>query len=131
MSVARNIETIRRFYGAGPVDDDRERLPYFAPAAVWHVPGENPVSGPYRGVEEIQTDMAARMAPLDRWEFDIQDVMGNGDMVVATLRFRGTRRGREIESAGAHAFRLDERGQIVEAWGFTQKQADLDEFFRA
>ena len=49
MSVARNIQAVRRFYEAGPAAEDSERLPFFTPDAVWHVPGENPVAGPYRG----------------------------------------------------------------------------------
>ena len=47
MTVGRNLETIQRFYGAGPALDDSDRLAFFAPDAVWHVPGDNPVSGPY------------------------------------------------------------------------------------
>ena len=131
MSVARNVETIRRFYGAGPADDDSARVPFFAPDVVWHVPGENPVSGPYRGAAAIRTDMIGRMGPLDEWTIEPIDVMGNDDMVVGYVRIRGRRRGREIETTGAHAFRFDLEGRVVEAWGFSSNQAELDDFFRA
>ena len=131
MNVERNLETIRRFYVAGPALDDANRLPFFAPDAVWHVPGDNPVSGPYSGPAAITTDISARMEPLDRWEIEVVDVMGNADMVVATVRLRARRRGVEVESNGAHAFRLNAEGQVVEAWGFTADQAGLDELFRA
>jgi ketosteroid isomerase-like protein len=129
--VARNIATVRRFYGAGPADDDAERLPFFADDAVWHVPGENPVSGPYAGVQAITERMVERMAPLDRWEIEARDVMGNADLVVGTFTLRGLRRGVDIETTGAHVFRFDTDGRIAEAWGFTLDQARLDELFRA
>lgn len=130
-SIERNIETVRRFYGAGPADDDADRVSFFADSAVWHVPGANPVSGPYVGIDAITGTMPGRMGPLDRWEIELLDVMGNEDLVVATIRVSGLRRGVSIETPGAHVFRFDQSGRIVEAWGFTQDQARLDDFFRA
>lgn len=131
MSVERNIETIGRFYRAGPADDDAARIPFFAPDAVWHVPGENPVSDPYHGPDAIRHEMSARMAPLDEWHIEADEVMGNDDLVVGVVRLRGRRRGRHIESTGAHVFQFDAQGRVVEAWGFVAAQSDLDEFFRA
>lgn len=131
MSVEQNIETIRRFYEAGPIDDDSARTSFFAPQAVWHVPGQNPVSGPYRGPEAIRKTMAKRMQPLDAWNLHVEHIMGNEDMVVATVHAVGDRRGRHIDTKGAHVFRLADDGRIAEAWGFTAEQADLDEFFKA
>jgi ketosteroid isomerase-like protein len=131
MGVADNIETVRRFYRAGPADDDSSRTPMFARDAVWHVPGENPVSGPYRGVDAITGEMIGRMQPLDEWRIEMKHVMGNDDLVVGTVHLTGRRRGRTIDTDGAHVFRFDEEGRIVEAWGFTVEQAALDEFFRA
>lgn len=130
MSVERNIETIRRFYAAGPADRDVERLPFFAPDVIWHVPGDNPVAGPYHGPDAIMREMAARMAPLDEWTIDPVTVMGNVDLVMGVVRLRGRRRGHEVESAGGHVFRFVD-GQVAEAWGFVERQAELDELFRA
>lgn len=131
MSMERNIERIREFYAAGPADDDTERLPFFAPDVVWHVPGDNPVSGDYRGPDAIARDMIGRMQPLDEWTIEPTAVMGNADMVVGVVRLRGRRRGHEIDSSGAHTFRFDAEGRVAEAWGFVEKQNQLDEFFRA
>jgi ketosteroid isomerase-like protein len=131
MSVARNIAIVRRFYAAGPADDDAERAGSFAADAVWHVPGDNPVSGAYRGVAAIRADMPARMAPLDEWAIEPIEVMGNADLVMATVRLRARRRGHALDTTGGHVFRLDEAGRIVEAWGFVARQAELDELFRA
>ncbi len=129
MGVAENVATVRRFYAAGPSDDDADRYVFASPEIVWHVPGANRISGAYRGADEVFGAMPAAMQPLDRWEVDVVDVMGNADLVVATVRVRGTRYGRSVETDGAHVFRLDDAARIVEAWGFTVGQTEIDALF--
>jgi ketosteroid isomerase-like protein len=126
MGVAENVATVRRFYAAGPSDDDAARYGFASPEIVWHVPGANRISGAYRGADEVFGAMPTAMQPLDRWEVDVVDVMGNADLVVATVRVLGTRYGRTVETDGAHVFRLDHTARIVEAWGFTVHQSELD-----
>jgi uncharacterized protein len=122
----RNIAAARRMY----LGDDVERT-NIAPDIVWHVPGHNPVSGEYRGFRAYTELMPSRMAPLARWDFALDHVMVNGDMVVATFRVSGERKGRRIDQRGAHIMRPNEQGQVVEGWGFASDQAALDEFFAA
>lgn len=118
-----NMETVRRAYQA-----EQEVM---APDIVWHVPGHNPVSGQYTGRDEYFNLMPSRMAPLTRWEFEVRDVMVNGDYVMATIHLRGERKGKQVDLDGGHLFRLNEEGQVVEGWGFTSDQDALDEFFSA
>ena len=127
MGVTENIATVRRFYAAGPAEDDRERAGFAARDIVWHVPGANRISGEYRGDQAVFETMPASMRPLDRWEIGVHEVMGNGNLVVAVVDLRGTRYGRSVETRGAHVFRLRD-GVIVEAWGFADDQAALDAF---
>ena len=101
-----------------------------SPNIVWHVPGHNPVSGEYRGRDYFEV-MPVRMAPLERWEFDVTSVMVNGDYVVTHLHLVGERKGKTIDTDGGHILRFDSNDQIVEGWGFTEKQDALDEFFAA
>ena len=122
----RNIEVVRLMY----TGDETERA-NIAPDIVWHVPGHNPVSGDYHGFEEYTKLMPARMAPLTRWDFELDDVMVNGNYVVTRLRLQGERKGKKVDLRGAHIMRLNDNGQIVEGWGFTNNQDALDEFFSA
>jgi ketosteroid isomerase-like protein len=122
----RNIRMVRRMYAG----DEAERAS-IAPDIVWHVPGHNPVSGDYSGLHEYTEVMPARMAPLTRWDFELEDVMVNSDHVVATFRIQGERKGKQVNLRGAHIMRLNDVGQIVEGWGFTNDQDALDEFFSA
>jgi ketosteroid isomerase-like protein len=126
MGTSANLATVRRFYAAGPADDDAEREPFASPDIVWHVPGANRVSGDYRGTDAVFRRMPASMQPLDRWEVELVDVMANADLVVATVRVRGERYGRTVDTDGAHVFRLDDDARILEAWGFIVDQAAVD-----
>ena len=131
MGVAENTETVRRFYAAGPSDDDRLRGPLASPDIVWHAPGSNHVSGTYRGAGEVFVEMGQRMQPLDLWSIDVIDVFGNADLVFATVHVRARRGSHAVDTPGGHVFRLDESATIVEAWGFVRDQAALDALFDA
>lgn len=109
---------------------DAQEVKIISPEIVWHVPGHNPVSGEYRGRDYFEL-MPSRMAPLSRWEFAVERVMVNGDYVVADIHLAGERKGKMIETYGGHILRFDSNDQIVEGWGFTEKQDELDEFFAA
>jgi len=122
----RNIEAVRRMY-----QGEAQENVTIAPDIVWHVPGHNPVSGDYHGYAEYTRLMPSRMAPLTQWEFDVEDVMVNGSMVVGVIRLRGERKGVKVDLRGAHIMRLNDRGQVVEGWGFTNDQDALDAFFAA
>jgi ketosteroid isomerase-like protein len=122
----RNIRIVRLMY----TGDEAERA-NIAREIVWHVPGHNPVSGDYHGFDEYTKLMPARMAPLTRWDFELEDVMVNGDFVVNILRLQGERKDKKVDLRGAHIMRLNDKGQIVEGWGFTNNQDTLDEFFSA
>jgi ketosteroid isomerase-like protein len=122
----RNIRMVRLMY----TGDEAERA-NIARDIVWHVPGHNPVSGDYHGFREYTETMPARMAPLARWDFELQDVMVNGNYVVSTFRVQGERKNKQVDLRGAHIMRLNDEGQIVEGWGFADDQDALDDFFSA
>jgi ketosteroid isomerase-like protein len=118
----QNIEIVRQAYQAG------EKV--ISENIVWHVPGNNPVSGVYRGAKAYREDMVQKMAPIEEWIVDVDEVMINGNMAVAAVRVRGLRKGHRIELFGAHVMRL-ESGKVVEGWGFVENQDVLDQFFSA
>ena len=109
----QNIATVRKAYREGTDVIDQN--------IVWHVPGNNPVSGVYRG---------AMRATIEEWIVEVEEVMVNGNMAVTSVRLRGTRKHHRIDMNGAHVMRV-EGGKIVEGWGFAENQDVLDEFFSA
>jgi ketosteroid isomerase-like protein len=124
----RNLEAAAAFYAAGPAASDEERRAHFAESFVWHVPGDTDLSGDYAG-EGYFVDMPQRMQPLDEWRIDIEHLAANRDLVVASGRVHGRRRGRSVDAAAGHVFRFDAAGRIVEAWGWCADQEALDAFF--
>lgn len=129
MGVAENIETIRRFYDAGPAHDDRDRFAFASPSIVWHVPGDNPVARDFVGVDDVFVTMGAAMQPLDEWRIAVTGIFGNRELVMATVDLVARRGGHRVECPGGHVFRFDDDGRIAEAWGFVRDQAALDELF--
>jgi hypothetical protein len=122
----RRIEAVRRMY----TGDQAEQVT-IAPDIVWHVPGHNPVSGDYHGFDEYTKVMPARMAPLTRWDFALENVMVNGSYVVTTWTMQGERKGMVVNLKGAHIMRVNDQDQVVEGWGFTDDQDALDGLFSA
>ena len=131
MGAVQNVALVKRFYDAGPPDDDTQRHSFASPDITWHVPGDNPVSGDYHGYAAVFGGIAERMQPLDNWQIDVVDVMANADLVVATVHVVAARGTARVETDGAHVFRFDAAGRIVEAWGFTADQTGLDTVFRS
>ena len=121
----QNIAIARLLYSG----DDAERA-NIAQDIVWHVPGHNPVSGDYHGYEKYTQLMPSRMAPLTRWDFQLEEVMVNGNYVMTGFRVQGERNGKTIDMRGGHLLRLS-AGKVAEGWGFTDHQGDLDDFFSA
>jgi ketosteroid isomerase-like protein len=124
---------VRGVYSAFAAGDEPAYRAGLAEDIVWHVPGDNPVSGPYRGHAEYFETMTGRMAPLDDWRVEVREVLTNERDRAALVVFRvtGLRRGRSVDLDGFHMVRLDEDGRICEGWGFTRDQAALDAFFSA
>lgn len=122
----RNIAIVKQMYGG----DESERAA-IARDIVWHPPGHNPVSKEYRGYEAYTQEMPALMAPLTRWDFTLEDVMVNGNLVMTTYRLQGQRKRKTVDLRGGHLMRITDDGRVAEGWGFTNDQDSLDEFFSA
>ena len=125
-------ERVRAHYTAFASGDPDAYRSAFADDVVWHVPGNNPVSGCYEGPEYFHT-MPQRMSPLDEWKMSVRDILTNekDSAALVTFHLTGSRKGIHVDMDGFHMVRLDEAGRIVEGWGFTSEQLLLDRFFSA
>ena len=110
---------------------DREAMAVsLAEDAVWHVGGTHPLSGDYRGRDEIlgyfddvrrETDDSMRLEPLE--------VLANDRHGAAFLRVTADRQGRRLDVVVADAFRFDEDGRILEFWAHATDQGAIDAFW--
>jgi ketosteroid isomerase-like protein len=83
----------------------------------WHVPGDEPAGGPYRGVTEAVSAFGAlwgRIGTVDAVE--LRDVVASSARAAALLRLSVLRSGRRSTLDWWLMFRID-GGQVAEAWG--------------
>ncbi|MEA2221482.1 MAG: uncharacterized protein QOJ35_4108 [Solirubrobacteraceae bacterium] len=114
-----NIDIIRAAYAAFADGDIPAVLGVLADDIVWHVPGQNPLSGDYRGREEVLGFFAA-MAERSGGTFNItvDRVLGDGAGAVAVLTTeRGQRAGMQLDTIAVHVWRFDE-GSAVSFRGY-------------
>lgn len=103
----------------------------FASDVVWHQPGASRVSGTYRGAANLFEHLG-RLMTLTQGTFriEVDEIMGNGDLVAARIRFVAHRSGRNLAMNGIDLLRVD-GGQIREVWLFSADQSVEDAFWDA
>ena len=102
----------------------------FADDVIWHQPGAGQLSGDYRGKPSL-FELFGRFVTLSEGTFqitDVGDVMGNGALVAASLRFRAARGDERIDMSGVDLMRIV-NGKIQEVWLFSGDQAAEDAFW--
>lgn len=93
---------------------------------VWHVPGQNPMTGEIRGLDQL----VAWLTRVSELGFTIRehDVLGNDEHVCA-LSYMGARRpGVELEIRVTSVFHF-RAGQQVERWFYPEDMAAWDAIF--
>lgn len=124
-----NEERIRTGYEAFSKADMEAVSEFFADDIVWHVGGQNPLSGDYRGKDEV-FGFFANLVQLTGGTFslDIHDVLANDEHGVALVTTRAEREGKKLEERATHVFHLKD-GKTTEFWGFGEDDRAVDEFF--
>jgi uncharacterized protein len=103
---------------------------FFAPDAVWILPGRGPMAGVHRGVAEIHANFFARLGPLSGGTFraELLDVAVGEDYVVAVQRATAEHDGWRLDVTGCQLMRIQD-GRIVEVRGHYSDQEALDAFW--
>ncbi|MDX3229967.1 nuclear transport factor 2 family protein [Streptomyces sp. ME19-01-6] len=97
---------------------------------VWHQPGANRFSGEHKGRDAVFA-MLGGMMEASQGSFAIDKIdalMGNGDMVAASIHFAGRREDASMSMDGVDVLRLKD-GKIVEMWLFSGDQVAEDAFW--
>jgi ketosteroid isomerase-like protein len=126
-----NVERIRRAlaaYNAGDLDEMRL---FIAEDILWHVGGDHPLSGDYRGRDAVfEYHAKARAQTADTLKLDPLDVLANDDHGGIFMRVTGERDGKTIDVVLAEALTFDEQGRWAEYWALADEQQTVDEFWR-
>lgn len=94
-------------------------------------PGNNLLTGTYRGKEEVFGFFGKLMELTDgTWHLDLHDIVGNDDHVVVLARYKAQREGKQpIEVNAAGVWHVTAQGQFTEYWDLLEDQAAEDEFW--
>ena len=124
-----NADIIRKAYGDFASGDVPAVLEAFDASITWHVPGHSPLSGDYRGHEEV-VGFFRHTLELSGGIFaiEVHHVLSEGDLVVVIATVKATRNGRAAEFPEVHLWRLA-NGKATEFREFQGDEQTEDRFW--
>ena len=124
-----NAELLREAYDAFGRGDIPTVVGLFAEEITWHVPGRSPLSGDYRGHEEV-VGFFSRAMELSGGTLRVEadEIIGDGERVVALTTVSAERNGRSWSSPEVHVWRVRD-GRVVEFTEYQGDQQTEDEFW--
>jgi hypothetical protein len=124
-----NATLLRNGYAAFARGDVATLTDLFAQDVVWHLAGNNQLSGEHKGRDSVFAAFA-KTASLSGGTFKIElhDVVANDEHVVALTRATGSREGRTLEVSDADVYHVKD-GKVTEMWSLTGDPASTDAFW--
>jgi ketosteroid isomerase-like protein len=112
--------------GRGAVE---EALGFYSDDVVFHYPGRNPLSGEYRGKDEVR-GLLTRAFELTAGSFgpEIHDILASDDHAVALVTVRAERHGKSVEWRSLDLFHVRD-GKLTEHWVHEVDQDLVDAFW--
>ncbi len=100
----------------------------FADDVVWHVPGDGPLAGEYRGLASLLALFGRQVGLSDgTLQVELHDVMASDDHAVAWQQITAERDGFLLDVVEALVFHIRD-GKVAEVWQRTD-QYMVDDFF--
>ena len=127
----RNIEIARKGYQAFNEAHLDEAMVLIHDEIVWHIGGDNPLTGDYRGkdaVLELLVKFGQRMEGT--YEADVHDVLATEDHTVVIGTYTATRHGRTHGARFVDVIHPASDGRAREYWRFFEDPAAEDEFLK-
>jgi len=127
----RNVEMTRKGYQAFNEAHIEDAMETIHDDIVWHVGGDNPLSGEYKGKQAV-LELFARFGQLTEgtYEADIHDILASEDHTVVIGTSTATRHGLTRTSRFVDIIHPATDGRAKEFWRFSEDQAADDEFFK-
>lgn len=124
-----NEDLVRRGFAAFGTGDMATLGELFADDIVWHGGGRSPISGDYKGKDEV-FGLFAQLGERAGGTFriDVHDVLANDKHVVALTTETGEREGKTLVDNGAQVFHV-QGGKVTETWFLPGDPYATDEFW--
>ena len=124
-----NIDIARTYFQAVQIGDMAALGDLLDADIVWHQPGANRFSGDHKGQGAVFRCLGSMMeASQGTFTDKIHTLMGNGDLVAATIHFTGRHDDASMSMDGVDLLRID-NGKITEMWLFSADPAAEDTFW--
>jgi ketosteroid isomerase-like protein len=125
-----NVQQARRGYEAFDKADMATVGELMADDVVWHVGGNSPLSGEYRGKDAVFGFFGKLMQVTGgTFKLEVHDILANDDHSVILVRETAEKDGKKWDSKAVHISHPDSEGRIKEFWAFQEDQAAADAFF--
>ncbi|CAN5743991.1 hypothetical protein BH23ACT5_BH23ACT5_21610 [soil metagenome] len=129
MSDHPNLERARAGYEAFAKGDMETMNDVLADEVVWHVGGNNILSGDYEGKEAV-FGFFGRLAQETGGSLknNIHDMLANDEHGVALVTQTATRGGKSLDERAVQVFHMQD-GKLTEFWAFPEDQTAFDDFW--
>lgn len=129
MSAEENRRLIEGVYAAFASWDLPAMFQAFDDGILWHIPGRGPLSGDYRGRQELLAFFQGFMQRSGgTFRVQVEEVLAGERRVLALVTESAERNGRKWSSPQVHAWTI-ERGKATVFWQFQGDQASEDVFW--
>ena len=124
-----NIARLKEAYSAfeaGDMDKVREA---FHPDIVWHVTGRSPLTGDYKGHEEV-FGFFMKLMELSGGSYtqEMHDILANDEHATVLLHVHAEKGDKTLDENVVHVWHVDGDGKATEFWGFGDEYA-FDGFY--
>jgi len=124
-----NAELLRGGYDAFAKGDIPTVLGIFAEDIAWHVPGRSPLSGDYRGHQEVVGFFAKAMELSGgTLRVEADEILADGERIIALTTVSAERNGRSWSSLEVHVWRVQD-GRAITFREFQGDQEAEDRFW--
>ena len=124
-----NAELLRGGYDAFAKGDIPAVLAIFAEDIAWHVPGRSPLSGDYRGHQEVVGFFTKAMELSGgTLRVEADEILADGERIIALTTVSAERNGRSWSSPEVHLWRVQD-GRAVTFREFQGDQEAEDRFW--
>jgi ketosteroid isomerase-like protein len=125
-----NEERTRKGYEAFSSGDLEAVKDLFAPDILWHVPGDTPISGDYKGIDEVLGFFGTLMQETGgTFKLEIHDILANDKRAAILAHQYSTRNGKTLDTDVVHVMSINPEGKTTEFWGYVQDSKPIEEFW--
>jgi ketosteroid isomerase-like protein len=124
-----NVEVIRKGYDAFMRGDMETARSIFQPTVVWHVPGRGPLSGNFRGFDEIAR-WGGQLFERSKGTFreDLVDIVADDKWAMQVTTYQAERNSRHIHDQSVNVYRMVD-GLVAECWVYFGDPKGFEEFW--